>query len=61
MEDVSGSGERRNVYADVVGPTRPENQGVGNRLEVTGDPTSCGRSNGGINPLPEAQFFVGAP
>ena len=61
MEDVSGSGERRNVYADVVGPTRLENQGVGNRLEVTGDATSFDRSNGGIDPPPNAQFFVGAP
>jgi hypothetical protein len=61
MEDVSGSGERRNVYADVVGPTRLENQGVGNRLEVTGDATSFVRSNGGIDPPPNVQFFVGTP
>lgn len=61
MEDVSGSGERRNVYADVVGPAKLENQGVGNRLEFSGDATSFGRSNGGIEPLPDAQFFVGAP
>jgi hypothetical protein len=61
MQDVSGSGQRRNVYANVVGPTRFENQGVGNRLEVTGDATSFVRSNGGIDPPPNAQFFVEVP
>jgi hypothetical protein len=61
MEGISGSGERRNVYADVVGPAKLENQGVGNRLEFTGDAASFSRSNGGIDPQPEARFFVAAP
>ncbi len=61
MQDVSGSGQRRNVYANVVGPKGFENQGVGNRLEVTGDATSFVRSNGSIDPPPNAQFFVDTP
>jgi len=61
MEGASGSGERRNVYADVVGPAKPGNRGAGNRLEFTGDAASFSRSNRGIDPPPDAQFFVGTP
>jgi hypothetical protein len=61
MAHVLGSGERRNVYADVAGPAKPENQGVGNRLEFSGDGASFGRSNRGIDPSPEPRFFVGFP
>jgi hypothetical protein len=61
MEDVTGSGLRRNVYADVVGPTKVENRGVGNRLELVGDPASFGRFNRGIDPPPDARFFVAMP
>ena len=34
MSGVTGSGPRRNVFADVVGPLQPANFGTGNRLEV---------------------------
>ncbi len=61
MEDVSGSGERRNVYADVVGPAKPENWGAGNQLVFTGDAASFRRSNRGLDPPPDARFFVGTP
>jgi len=61
MENATGSGLRRNVYADVRGPTKVQNHGVGNRLEIAGDAASFGRANPGIDPLPSARFFVGTP
>jgi len=59
MEDVTGSGPRRNDYANVSGPAPLANQGVGNRLEIAGDAASFARSNRSIDPLPGAPFFVG--
>lgn len=38
MTGVTGSGSRRNVFADVVGPVQPANFGTGNRLEIVGAP-----------------------
>jgi hypothetical protein len=61
MENVTGSGPRHNDYAHVAGPAKPENRGVGNRLEFTSDTASFGRTNRGIDALPGAHFFVGPP
>ena len=36
MSGVAGSGLRRNVFADVVGPVQPANFGTGNQLQVVG-------------------------
>ena len=36
MSGVTGSGPRRNVFADVVGPSQPANFGTDNRLEIVG-------------------------
>lgn len=38
MSGVTGSGQRRNVFADVVGPLEPANFGTGNQLQVVGGP-----------------------
>jgi hypothetical protein len=61
MSGVQGSGPRRNVYAHVVGPTRSDGQGAGNRLEVAGGVGEFARSNRGIDPAPAGDFFVGGP
>jgi hypothetical protein len=58
---VQGSGSRRNVYGRVVGPTRPTEQGAGNRLEFSGRGEEFERSNREIDPEPAAGFFVGGP
>lgn len=59
MSGVTGSGPRRNVFADVVGPVQPANFGAGNRLQVVGEPEAFRQSNPSIEPLPKAQHFVG--
>jgi hypothetical protein len=61
MSGVQGSGPRRNVFAHVVGPARPGEQGVGNRLEIAGGSGEFTRSNRGIDPAPAGDFFVGGP
>lgn len=61
MSGVQGSGPRRNVFAQVVGPMRPTEQGAGNRLEFSGSRGEFERSNRGIDPAPAAGFFVGGP
>jgi hypothetical protein len=38
MSGVTGSGSRRNIFADVVGPVQPANFGTGNRLEIVNGP-----------------------
>jgi hypothetical protein len=59
MSGVTGSGPRRNVFADVVGPVQPANFGAGNQLQVVGEPEAFRRSNPSIEPPPDARHFVG--
>ena len=59
MTGVRGSGERRNVYADVVGPRDPANSGNGNRLQISGDVATFRQSNPAIEPPPDPRFFLG--
>lgn len=59
MSGVTGSGPRRNVFADVVGPVKPANFGTGNQLQVFGEAETFRRSNPSIEPPPDAQHFVG--
>lgn len=57
---VTGSGMRANFYAHTaagLGPVPPHLQGIGNRLEMTGDPQAFTRANRGIDPPPPATFF----
>jgi len=59
MSGVTGSGWRRNVFADAVGPLQPANFGSDNRLEVVGEVATFLQSNRAIEPPPDAQHFVG--
>jgi hypothetical protein len=59
MSGVTGSGQRRNVFADVVGPLEPANFGTGNQLQVVGGSETFRRSNQSIEPPPGPQHFVG--
>jgi hypothetical protein len=59
MSGVTGSGARRNVFADVVGPVQPANFGTGNRLQVAGDAETFRQSNRAIEPPPGPGQFVG--
>jgi len=59
MAGVSGSGERRNDYANEVGAGLPQDLGTGNQLEVVGSPASFRVLNPGILPPPTSDFFVG--
>jgi len=61
MAGVTGSGPRRNVFADVVGPLEPAHFGTGNQLRVVGDAESFGQANRAIEPPPGPQRFVGGP
>jgi hypothetical protein len=61
MAGVTGSGPRRNVFADVVGPLEPAHFGTGNQLQVVGDAKSFGQANRAIEPPPGPQRFVGGP
>jgi hypothetical protein len=61
MAGVTGSGPRRNVFADVVGPLERANFGMGNQLQVVGEAGSFRQSNQAIEPPPRPQQFVGGP
>ena len=61
MSGVTGSGLRRNVFADVVGPLEPANFGTGNQLQVVGEAETFRRSNPSVEPPPGPQQFVGGP
>lgn len=63
FRNVTGSGTRANVYADVVGPAgpvSPEFRGTGNRLEFDGSVEAFGLTNTAIDPAPGEQFFTGS-
>jgi len=61
MRDVTGSGARSNVFADLAGPSGPLSAGgSGNRLEIVGNLRAFERTNRGIDPLPDAGFFTDA-
>jgi hypothetical protein len=59
MSGVTGSGPRRNAFADVMGPREPADFGTGNRLQVVGEAGTFRQSNPGIEPPPGPQYFVG--
>jgi hypothetical protein len=59
MSGVTGSGPRRNVFADVMGPREPADFGTGNRLQVVGEAGTFRQSNPAIEPPPGPQHFVG--
>jgi hypothetical protein len=59
MSGVTGSGQRRNVFADVVGPQQPANRGTGNRLEIAGEVATFRQANPAIEPPPDPKYFVG--
>jgi hypothetical protein len=57
---VTGSGSQNNQYAHAGGPSGPvprQLQGIGNRLEIVGDPGTFGRLNHRIDPPPPPEFF----
>jgi hypothetical protein len=61
LRGVTGSGARANRYADAAafsGLLPAQLQGIGNRLEIVGDPQTFARTNRGIDPAPAAKFFV---
>ncbi|MEJ7758594.1 MAG: hypothetical protein WKF55_03255 [Gemmatimonadaceae bacterium] len=61
IHNVTGSGLRSNVYADVLGPTGPVSpalQGTGNRLEITGSLQAFVQTNRAIDPAPGPAFFA---
>jgi hypothetical protein len=61
LRGVTGSGARANRYADAAafsGLLPAHLQGIGNRLEIVGDPQTFARTNRGIDPAPAAKFFV---
>ncbi len=61
LRGVTGSGRRFNRYANVgtlSGPVSAQLQGIGNRLEIVGDPQTFARTNRGIDPAPGAKFFI---
>jgi hypothetical protein len=60
MSGVTGSGQRRNVFADVVGPQQPANRGTGNRLEIAGEVATFRQANPAIEPPPDPRYFVGS-
>jgi hypothetical protein len=60
IRGVTGSGARSNQYADNGGPTGTlpsQVSGIGNRLEIAGNPQAFMRTNEAIDPAPSAQFF----
>lgn len=60
IRGVTGSGPRSNLYANAGGSDAPlpsQVQGIGNRLEIAGSPTSFFRTNRNIDPAPPAEFF----
>ena len=57
MRNVSGNGLAKNVFAVATGPVHEENLGVGNRLEIAGDPLEFARFNTDFGPLPDALYF----
>ncbi len=58
MRGVTASpAQRANRYADVYGPSRPADQGSGNRLEFAGTLAGFAVANPGISPAPPAEFF----
>ena len=62
LRGVTGSGTRANRYANAAafsGPLPARLQGIGNRLEIVGDPQTFARTNRGIDPAPGARFFIG--
>jgi len=58
VRNSTGSGQRANVYANVLGPMQPMNFGTGNRLAFVGTPAEFAESNVGIVPPPPAKFFT---
>jgi hypothetical protein len=61
LRGVTGSGRRANEYANVTassGRLPAQLQGIGNRLEIVGDPQTFARTNRGIDPAPGAEFFI---
>ena len=61
LRGVTGSGKRNNWYANVgtlSGSLPAKLQGIGNRLEIVGDPQTFAQTNRGIDPAPGAQFFI---
>lgn len=63
FRNVTGSGARANVYADVLGPNGPQPAaltGTGNRLEVIGNAQAFEQTNSGIVPAPPAEFYTGS-
>ena len=59
MSGVTGSGLRRNVFADVVGPVQSANFGTGNRLEIEGTRSVLVQANRSVDPVPDERFFLG--
>ena len=59
IEGSSGSGPRRNAYANawLSGVADTANR---NRLEIDGSPAEFARSNRGLDPPPDASFYPGA-
>jgi hypothetical protein len=61
FRNVTGSGPRANVYADVLGPNGPQPaalSGTGNRLELIGNARAFEQTNSGIAPAPPAELYT---
>jgi hypothetical protein len=57
MAGVTGSGPRRNLYADEFGSSGPQNLGTANVLEFVGAFEAFVHRNTSIDPAPGAEFF----
>jgi hypothetical protein len=59
MRGVTGSGQRANLYGDVLGPTGAIPAGTsGNRLEFSGTLGAFSKTNEDVDPAPGAEFFT---
>lgn len=62
LRGVTGSGTRFNEYGDVKANSGAQTrrlEGTGNRLVFVGDPAIFARDNRGLDPAPDAHFFIG--
>ena len=60
LRNVRGSAGT-SVFAVATGPSRAENLGVGNRLQVAGDQAEFVRFNPAYRPVPDAAYFEHPP
>ena len=60
LRNVRGSAGT-SVFAVATGPSRAENLGIGNRLQIAGDQAEFVRFNPAYRPVPDAAYFEHPP